>query len=216
MIKGIIFDLDGVIVDTAKYHFKAWQRMASELGVEFTERENEQLKGVSRRGSIDKILAWGGITLPEEEIERWMKIKNEWYLEYIEKMNHSEILPGAAEIIQEAKDQGLKISLGSASKNSKFILDRVDLLDQFDALVDGTVVSASKPDPEVFLTGAKLLGLEPGECLVFEDAVSGVEAAKNGHMKVVGVGDPQLLGAADLVVPDLKDLRLKEDIIAKI
>ncbi len=216
MIKGILFDLDGVIVDTAKYHFLAWQRMAKELGVEFTETENEQLKGVSRRGSIEKILNWGGITLTEAEIEDWMRIKNEWYLEYIETMDASEILPGAAEIINEAKALDLGISLGSASKNSKFILERVQLLDRFDALVDGTIVSASKPDPEVFLTGAKLLGLQAEECLVFEDAQSGVQAAINGNMKVIGVGSESILGDADLVVPNLKGLSLEKDIIAKI
>lgn len=216
MIEGIIFDLDGVIVDTAKYHFQAWKRMAAELGVNFTEVENEQLKGVSRRGSIDKILNWGGISLSEEEIEKWMRIKNEWYLEYVAGMQPSEILPGADRIIAEAKALGLKVSLGSASKNSRFILEKVNLIDQFDAIVDGTVVSASKPDPEVFLTGAKQLGLEPSKCLVFEDAVAGVQAANNGNMKVIGVGDSTILAEATLTFPNLENVRLKEDIIDKI
>ncbi|KAB2813835.1 beta-phosphoglucomutase [Phaeocystidibacter luteus] len=216
MIEGIIFDLDGVIVDTAKYHFQAWKRMAAELGVNFTEVENEQLKGVSRRGSIDKILNWGGISLSEEEIEKWMRIKNEWYLEYVAGMQPSEILPGADRIIAEAKSLGLKVSLGSASKNSRFILEKVNLIDQFDAIVDGTVVSASKPDPEVFLTGAKQLGLEPSKCLVFEDAVAGVQAANNGNMKVIGVGDSTILAEATLTFPNLENVRLKEDIIDKI
>lgn len=216
MTKGIIFDLDGVIVDTAKYHFLAWQRMAKELGVNFTEHENEQLKGVSRRGSIDKILNWGGITLSEEEIEKWMTIKNEWYLEYIDTMGADEILPGAAEVIAQAKDLGIRISLGSASKNSRIILERVGLIQEFDAIVDGTVVSASKPDPEVFLTGASALGLSPSDCLVFEDAQAGVEAALNGNMKVVGIGSEDILGKAHLVLPNLEGVRLKEDIIDKI
>lgn len=216
MIKGVIFDLDGVIVDTAKYHFLAWKRMANELGVQFSEKENEQLKGVSRRGSIDKILQWGGIELTEEEVEKWMSVKNEWYLAYIEEMDESEILPGAAEIITQAKDLGLKISLGSASKNSRKILECVQLINEFDAIVDGTVVSASKPDPEVFLTGAKSLGLFPTECLVFEDAQAGVEAALNGEMKVVGIGTYEVLGRAHLVFPHLEGVRLKEDIIDKI
>lgn len=216
MIRGVIFDLDGVIVDTAKYHYLAWQRMAQELGVKFSEEENEQLKGVSRRGSIEKIMNWGGITLPEHEIEHWMKVKNEWYLEYVEAMNPSEILPGAAEIIAEAKALGLKISLGSASKNSQFILERVGLIQEFDALVDGNVVSASKPDPEVFLTGAKLLQLQPEECIVFEDAVAGVQAAKNGKMKVVGIGDEAVLHEADFNFQTMADFSLKTDIIEKI
>lgn len=216
MIQGVIFDLDGVLVDTAKYHFLAWQRMARELGVEFTEVENEQLKGVSRRGSIDKILSWGGITLSEEEIEKWMKVKNEWYLEYIDEMSSSETLPGAREIIAEAQAMGLRISLGSASKNSRRILEKVGLIDAFDAIVDGTVVSASKPNPEVFLTAAEQLGLSPRDCVVFEDAVAGVQAARNGQMPVVGVGSPEMLGEANLVIPHLEGLRLKEDIIDKI
>lgn len=216
MIRGIIFDLDGVIVDTAKYHFLAWQRMANALGVKFTEEENEQLKGVSRRGSIDKILSWGGIVLSEGEIEHWMKVKNDWYLEYVEAMNPSEILPGAAEVIAEAKSLGLKISLGSASKNSQFILERVGLIQEFDAMVDGNVVSASKPDPEVFLTGAKLLQLQPEECIVFEDAVAGVQAAKNGKMTVVGIGDENLLHEADFNFRSMADFSLKSDIIEKI
>lgn len=216
MIRGIIFDLDGVIVDTAKYHFLAWQRMANELGVKFTEEENEQLKGVSRRGSIEKIMNWGGIILPEEEIEHWMKVKNEWYLEYVEAMSPSEILPGAAEVIAEAKSLGLKISLGSASKNSQFILERVKLIQEFDALVDGNIVSASKPDPEVFLTGAKLLQLNPEECIVFEDAVAGVQAAKNGNMTVVGIGDKAVLHEADFNFESMADFSLKTDIIEKI
>lgn len=216
MITGVIFDLDGVIVDTAKYHFKAWQRMAAELGVEFTEKENEQLKGVSRRGSIDKILAWGNLELPEEEIEKWMKVKNDWYLEYVDAMNPSEILPGAKELIHQAKEAGMKISLGSASKNSQFILERVNLIDEFDALVDGNVVSASKPDPEVFLTAAQLLRIAPENCLVIEDAVSGVEAAKNGNMKVVGVGEADVLSRADIVFSSLENVQLQRDIIEKI
>ncbi len=216
MITGVIFDLDGVIVDTAKYHFKAWQRMAAELGVEFTEKENEHLKGVSRRGSIDKILAWGKLELPEEEIEKWMKVKNDWYLEYVDAMNPSEILPGAKELIHQAKEAGMKISLGSASKNSQFILERVNLIDEFDALVDGNVVSASKPDPEVFLTAAQLLRIAPENCLVIEDAVSGVEAAKNGNMKVVGVGEADVLSRADIVFSSLENVQLQRDIIEKL
>lgn len=216
MIKGLIFDLDGVIVDTAKYHFLAWQRMAKELGVEFTEVENEQLKGVSRRGSIDKILNWGGISLSEEEIQHWMTTKNDWYLEYVANMNPSEVLPGAAEIISAAKSAGLKISLGSASKNSRFILEKVNLIREFDAIVDGTVVSASKPDPEVFVTGAHLLNLEPSECIVFEDAVAGVQAAVAGGMKVVGVGEADVLHEADIILPNLDGVDLQEDIIKKL
>lgn len=216
MIRGIIFDLDGVIVDTAKYHFLAWRRMAKELGVNFTEEENEQLKGVSRRGSIEKIMGWGNIQLSEAEIEKWMSIKNEWYLEHIATMDEGEILPGASDIIRQAKEAGLAISLGSASKNSRVILERVKLIDEFDAIVDGTVVSASKPDPEVFLTGAAQLNLAPEECLVFEDAQAGVEAAINGKMKVVGVGSPDILGKADIVIPNLEGIRLQEDIINKL
>ena len=188
MIRGFIFDLDGVIVDSAKYHFLAWQRMAQALGISFDEKDNEKLKGVSRAESLELILEWGGQTLTDEEKQRWMTQKNDWYLEYIQGMKPSELLPGAAEFIASARRQGIRIALGSASKNAQFILRQTGLTELFDHIVDGTVVTVSKPEPDVFLEGAQGLNLPPEQCLVFEDAEAGVEAARRGRMKVVGIG----------------------------
>ena len=206
MIHGLLFDLDGVIVDTAKYHFVAWKRMASELGIHFEQAENEQLKGISRIESLERILAWGGITLSPEEKQHWMDQKNTWYLEYIAQMGPEEILPGVAEFLEEARQQGLRIALGSASKNAVPILERIRLLHAFDAIVDGTVVSASKPNPEVFLEGARRLGLNPEECCVFEDAEAGVEAALAGNMYCIGIGDPEHLGQAHRVIQSFLEI----------
>lgn len=200
MIRGLLFDLDGVIVDTAKYHFVAWQRMAAELGIHFSHEENEQLKGISRVESLERILGWGGIALSTEEKHRWMDQKNAWYLECIAQMGPEEILPGVSEFLAEARTQGLSIALGSASKNAVPILERIGLLDAFDAIVDGTVVTASKPNPEVFLEGARRLGLRPEECCVFEDAEAGVEAALAGGMRCIAVGQPDVLGRAHRVI----------------
>ena len=200
MIRGLLFDLDGVIVDTAKYHFIAWQRMAAALNIHFGLEENEQLKGISRVESLERILTRGGLTLAQEEKQQWMDQKNAWYLECIAQMGPEEILPGVAHFLAEARAQGFSIALGSASKNAVPILKRIGLLDAFDAIVDGTVVSASKPNPEVFLEGARRLGLRPEECCVFEDAEAGVEAALAGGMRSIGVGQPDVLGRAHRVI----------------
>src|SRR5690554_538890 len=186
-INACIFDLDGVLVDTAVYHYKAWRRLANELGFDFKEEENEELKGVNRLKSLELILGWGGVQKTSEEIELLAEKKNEWYLEMIASMQPEELLPGSREFLEELKAEGIKIALGSASKNAKIILDKTNISHLFDAIVDGNMVKASKPDPEVFLLGAKLLNMGPKECVVFEDAISGVEAAIAGGMKVIGV-----------------------------
>ena len=211
MIRGFLFDLDGVLVDTAQYHFLAWQRMASELGIHFGEAENEQLKGVSRAESLNRILAWGGQTMPETEKQRWMTLKNEWYLELVRGMPANDYLPGAHEFLVASRAAGIKVALGSASKNAPLILERLGWIPLFDALVDGNVVTASKPDPEVFLEGARRLGLQPEECVVFEDSEAGVEAARRGGMKVVGIGQGL---DADLLVTGLD--RLTPDQVAQL
>ncbi|MEY2971517.1 MAG: beta-phosphoglucomutase [Bacteroidota bacterium] len=211
MIRGFLFDLDGVLVDTAQYHFLAWQRMASELGIHFGEAENEQLKGVSRAESLNRILAWGGQTMPETEKQRWMTLKNEWYLELVRGMPANDYLPGAHEFLMASRAAGIKVALGSASKNAPLILERLGWMPLFDALVDGNVVTASKPDPEVFLEGARRLGLQPEECVVFEDSEAGVEAARRGGMKVVGIGQGL---DADLLVTGLD--RLTPDQVAQL
>jgi beta-phosphoglucomutase len=204
MIRGFLFDLDGVLVDTAKFHFLAWQRMANELGIAFGHDENEQLKGVSRRASLEKILSWGGLTLPEPEMERWMATKNAWYLEYVASMTSADVLPGAAEFLRSARAAGYRIALGSASKNALPILELVGILNLFDATVDGNDVTASKPDPSVFLEGARKLNLQPHECVVVEDAAAGIEAALRAGMLALGLGTPEALPQAHRVLPDLQ------------
>jgi beta-phosphoglucomutase len=209
-IKACIFDLDGVIVDTAIYHYKAWKRLANELGFDFTEGQNEQLKGVSRVRSLELILGWGGITKTEAEKEQLATLKNTWYVDMISHMTPAEILPGAKEFVQVCRDAGIKTALGSASKNSMTILEKIDMAGMFDAIIDGNKVSKAKPDPEVFLKGAEEVGVAPEFCVVFEDAIAGIEAAIAGGMKSVGIGSPDVLGEADLVVKGLAEMSLEK------
>lgn len=209
-LKACIFDLDGVIVDTAVYHYKAWRRLANQLGFDFTEAENEKLKGISRMQSLELILSWGGLNREEKEKLELATQKNDWYVDMISRMEPSEILRGAREFIQSVRRAGYKTALGSASKNSATILQKVGLEDLFDVIIDGNKVSASKPDPEVFLAGARALGIEPSACVVFEDAIAGIEAAKAAGMKVVGVGPAETLKGADLLVSGLHEMTLEK------
>jgi len=204
-IKGCIFDLDGVVVDTAKYHYQAWRRLANELGFEFDESHNERLKGVSRMRSLEILLEVGGLSFSQEKMEQLAARKNEWYVEYISRMTPNEILPGSKELLEELRTKGVKLALGSASKNTPLIMDRIGLKDHFDAIIDGNVISIAKPAPDIFLAASKAIGVEPPRCIVFEDAEAGVEAAINAGMRVVGIGNPQVLRRANLVVPDLKN-----------
>ena len=194
--KAFIFDLDGVIVDTAKYHFLAWQKIASDLGIEFTPEHNEELKGVSRVRSLDIILKLGNIQASEENKNKWLTKKNEDYLAYIEHMDDSEILPGVVAILEYIKEKKQLIALGSASKNARPILEKVNILHLFDAIVDGNDVINAKPDPEVFVRAAKLLNVRNENCLVFEDSVAGVQAANIANMTSVGIGDSKILHEA--------------------
>ncbi|MCG8580027.1 MAG: beta-phosphoglucomutase [Bacteroidales bacterium] len=209
-IKACLFDLDGVIVDTAKYHYIAWRELAVELGFEFTEEDNERLKGVSRMTSLNILLEIGGVTLSEEEKLRLAEKKNENYRTFILKMQPDEILPGAEAFLKELKAKGIKIALGSASKNAMTILDRLQLTDLFEAIIDGTKVTEAKPDPEVFLKGAEALNVNPDECVVFEDAEAGVEAALAGNMRCVGIGSPDVLGKANIVVDGLHQMNYEK------
>ena len=212
--KGFIFDLDGVIVDTAKYHFLAWKKLANDLGIDFTEEENEQLKGVSRVKSLEKILAWGNKTLSEKEFNDQMAKKNEDYLDYIAKMDESEILPDVPRVLNCLSKNNQPISLGSASKNARTILERVNLKEKFNAIVDGNDVTKAKPDPEVFLIASKLLNVEPKDCIVFEDSVAGVEAANVANMTSIGIGSEDVLGHAKYVFKDFTEI--SEDFIEKL
>lgn len=203
---GFIFDLDGVIVDTAKYHFLAWKNLANNLGFEFTETHNELLKGVSRVRSLEILLDIGKVKISEEKKQKFLISKNEEYLEYIKKMDATEILPGASELLDTLDDLGIKYVLGSASKNAPLILKQVNLFNRFAGIVDGNSVSKAKPDPEVFLIGAKKLNLPPENCVVLEDAIAGVEAANKAHMISVGIGDKSILSEADFNFSNLTEI----------
>ena len=210
MIKACIFDLDGVIVDTARYHFLAWQRLAKELGVQnFNEHENEQLKGVSRMRSLEIILELGNISLDEIAKENLAEKKNEWFVEYINTMKPEEIYPGVKELIQKMKTKGLKIALASSSKNARSVIQLIKIENDFDAVVDGTMITHTKPDPEIFLLAASLIQVKPSDCLVFEDAEAGVEAALNAGMKCIGIGSPKQLGKAHVVIPRTGDFKIE-------
>ena len=199
-VSAVIFDLDGVIVDSAKYHFLSWGRLAESLGIPFTHEQNESLKGVSRADSLDRILEWGGVEKNQQEKQALMDRKNGWYLEFIHKMERDEILEGVEAFIVALREAGIKVALGSSSKNARPILRQVGLFELFDVIVDGTNIDRSKPDPQVFLKGAEQLGLPPVECLVFEDAYAGIEAATTGGFQSIGVGSVKELSNAPRVI----------------
>ncbi|HPF97391.1 MAG TPA: beta-phosphoglucomutase [Mangrovimonas sp.] len=200
--KAFIFDLDGVIVDTAKYHFHAWKKLANSIGVDFTEEENEQLKGVSRVKSLEKILLWGNKSISEEEFTELMTLKNDDYLSYVNKMDESDVLPGVKEVLDQLTALNIPIALGSASKNAPTILKKVKLDKVFKSVVDGNSVKKAKPNPEVFLKAAEQLGVSPKDCIVFEDSQAGVKAANIASMVSVGIGDKNILHEANYVFED--------------
>lgn len=200
---AFIFDLDGVIVDTAKYHYLAWRNLANALGFDFTEAQNELLKGVSRIQSLEILLSIGKVNLSEEKKQTLLLQKNKEYLEYVNKMTSEEILPGVNDLLNFLEINDIKYALGSASKNAPLILEKVGLLNRFTAIVDGNDVSEAKPDPEVFLIGAKKLGIKPENCVVVEDAIAGVQAANAAKMISIGIGDANVLNEADYVFKDM-------------
>tara|TARA_B100000809_G_scaffold193526_1_gene192476 strand:- start:17278 stop:17922 length:645 start_codon:yes stop_codon:yes gene_type:complete len=206
MKKGFIFDLDGVIVDTAKYHYLAWKKLANQLGFEFTEEQNELFKGVSRKRCLDILLEIGNRKATQKEFDTWMVEKNVDYLEYIENMDASEILPDVPRVLAFLKERNIPIALGSASKNAQPILEKVNLLHYFDAVIDGNNVTKAKPDPEVFLLAAEHLGVDPKDCVVFEDAVAGVEAANAAKMVSIGIGDKKVLSKAHFNFNDFTEM----------
>lgn len=207
-INGCIFDLDGVIVDTAKFHYMAWKRLADYLHIPFNKEDNEKLKGVSRKASLDIILSKGKLVLSDKDKDSLCTIKNNWYLEYISKLTSKDILPGVDEFLTLLKKNNIGIGLGSASKNALLILKNLNIVDYFDSIVDGNMVTKAKPDPEVFLKASELLKILPYECAVFEDSLAGIEAAKSAKMKAIGVGSPEILKAADAVIQDFKAVSL--------
>ncbi|WET69587.1 beta-phosphoglucomutase [Sphingobacterium sp.] len=205
-VKAVIFDLDGVLVDTAIYHFQAWHRLAEDLGYSFSIVDNEQLKGVSRIESLELILKWAGVEKSEAEKADLLVLKNQWYLELIEQLSPDHVLSGSLELLKKLQEKGIKIGLGSASKNAMGILEKTGIIPYFDALIDGNVVQLSKPNPEVFLKGAEVLEIAPAHCLVLEDAQAGIDAARAAGMQVIGIGLEEHLRGTDLVVADLGTL----------
>lgn len=209
MIKACIFDLDGVIVDTAHYHFMAWKRLGAELGVNLTEQENEKLKGVSRMDSLEIILKLGGVVKNKPEKEALAAKKNNWFVEYINEMKANEIFPGVKELIHQIRASGRKVALASSSKNAETVIGLLGIGPLFDVMIDGTMIIHTKPDPEIFLLAASRLAIDPKDCLVFEDAEAGVEAAVRAGMKCIGVGSPAQLSKANIVVKNTADFEIK-------
>lgn len=197
--KAFLFDLDGVIVDTAKYHYLAWQKIASKLNINFTIKDNELLKGVSRVRSLDIILELGNIKASQEDKNKWLIEKNEEYLSYLVNMDENEILPGVMKVLDFLKEKQQLIALGSASKNARPILEKTGILHYFDTIVDGNDVTNAKPDPEVFLIAAKNLNTEAKNAIVFEDSVAGIQAANIGKMTSIGIGETKTLHEAKYV-----------------
>jgi beta-phosphoglucomutase len=195
-MRGFIFDLDGVIVDTAKYHYLAWKNLADRLDISFTEADNEHFKGVSRVRCLEILLDMGNVKVAPEQFDAWLVEKNEDYLDYISKMDEREILPGVIDVLERLKLQNYPLALGSASKNAKPILEKVGLLSFFNTVVDGNDAVKAKPDPQVFLIAAERIGVSPMECVVFEDAQAGIQAANAAGMLSIGIGDSLVLSEA--------------------
>ncbi len=194
--KAFIFDLDGVIVDTARYHFLAWEKIAKNLGIEFTSEHNELLKGVSRVRSLDIILGLGKVEASQEQKDQWLIQKNEDYLTYLVDIDQSEILPGVLSVLEFLKSKQQPIALGSASKNARPILEKTGIISYFDVIIDGNDVTNAKPDPEVFLQAAQKLGISNENSIVFEDSVAGIQAANIATMTSIGIGDEAILNEA--------------------
>ena len=209
-IRTCIFDLDGVICDTARFHYSAWKRLASTIGFNLTPHHDEQMKGIGRAQSLELILNWAGKTFDTQTKEQMCSQKNDWFVESISTISPSDILPGVEDFLKQLKQANYKIALGSASKNAPSILDKLMISHYFDALVDGNTVSTPKPNPEIFLRGAEETGTDPSYCVVFEDALSGVEAALNAGMYVIGIGDKDILKKAHLCIKTFEGFSIKD------
>ena len=203
---AFIFDLDGVIVDTAKYHYLAWHQLANRLGIPFSKADNERLKGVSRVQSLELLLSLGGRRISAAEKQQYLEEKNRQYLSFVHKMTTDEILPGVPALLDFLDANHIRYALGSASKNAALILQKVGLYERFSAIVDGNEVAQAKPAPEVFLLGAQKLKVQAQDCVVVEDAIAGVEAARAAGMKCIGIGDKEVLGKADIVFKEMADI----------
>ncbi|GAP07566.1 MAG TPA: beta-phosphoglucomutase [Anaerolinea thermolimosa] len=208
MIRGFLFDLDGVLTDTSEYHYLAWKRLADELGIPFNRQENEALRGVSRRESL--LLLLKGRPASEEQMNAWMELKNQFYIQFIQQMTPTSLLPGARELLEELRQGGYLSAIVSSSKNTPLVLERLQIAPLFDAIVDGNTPVRSKPAPDLFLLAARKLSLLPAECVVVEDAAAGIDAGKAAGMRTIGLGPRERVGHADLVLPDLQQVHLAE------
>lgn len=206
MIQALIFDLDGVLVDTARFHYIAWKRVADIYEIPFDDERNEALKGVSRIDSLDKILAWGDIDLSAEEKMKLLVDKNKWYLDLVDQMQANDVLPGTYEFLNWAKQNGFKLALGSASKNARMITDKVGITSFFDAYIDGTIVTKTKPDPQTFALAADALNVPYENCIVIEDSQAGIQGALAANMLTIGIGSTENLPEAHVVYPSLKEI----------
>jgi len=213
-MKGFIFNLDGVIVDTAKYHYIAWRRLADEMGVDFPPEQHENLRSLSRMESLEKILEWGGLYMTEAEKLHWADVKNNWYQGLVANMTPEEVLPGVVPFLIEVRNSGGRTALSSASRNAWAVLTSTRLESYFDVILDGSAARKAKPHPECFLLAATALQLSPSECIVFDDAVLGVQAARIGGFNIVGIGKPEHLPDAELVIPGFADCRLSDILVA--
>jgi beta-phosphoglucomutase len=208
MIKGFIFDLDGVLTDTAEYHYRGWKRLAEELGISFTREDNEALRGIARRESLLLIIKDRQFT--EQEILEMMERKNRYYLDLIREITPRDLLPGARELLEEIRGAGLKSAVGSASKNAAEVIERLGIDNLFDAIADGYSVKLQKPAPDLFLHAAAQLELNPSECVVVEDAAAGIEAARSGGFLSIGLGPRERVARADLILPNLEYVHLQD------
>jgi beta-phosphoglucomutase len=208
--KAVIFDLDGVITDTARFHYLAWKRLADGIEAQFDEAFNEHLKGVDRMGSLELILARAPRVFTAQEKLELADAKNRHYQELVATMTPGDLLPGALRALEEVREAGLRIGLASVSKNAFTVLDRLGIRDRFDDVVDAATIANSKPHPEIFLTAAAHLGVLPADCLGVEDAAAGVASIKDAGMRAVGVGDPQVLARADVIIPSMREFRLAD------
>lgn len=207
-ITAFLFDLDGVLTDTSEFHYQGWKRLAEEKGLPFTRQDNEALRGVSRRESLNLLLK--GRQIDEETAQAWMDRKNRHYLELVEKMTPADLLPGALDLLRELRSSRIKTVIASSSKNAGLVIERLNLAREIDALVDARLIARSKPVPDLFLKAAELAGAAPKQCVVVEDAAAGIEAGKAAGMRTLGIGPWERVGQADLVVPSLQGVKLAD------
>lgn len=212
-IGAFIFDLDGVLTDTAEYHFKAWKRLADENGLPFTREDNDQLRGVDRRESLRRLLK--GKTIPAEQFEAWLTLKNDYYRVFLTALSPADLLPGVSKFLADAHTRGIKLGVGSASKNATDVIERLGIAPLFDALGDGYSVTNPKPAPDLFVWVAGRLNVPPAQSVVFEDSEAGIDAALAGGMLAVGIGPQERVGRARVIIPGFANVTV-DDIVQQL